>query len=317
MSVSGPSRLTVAASGDPCATRWGTPEAAQRVLGESLRQLRHDAGLTLREVAEPLRGSEAKVSRLERGAGSPKERDIEDLIVFFRVPDEKAREIRALLRQARESPWWSQFSDVTPSYLRRLIGLEGSAAGIHTYENHVVPGLLQTEEYARAVIRAALPQADLMTVERKVELRVSRQKVLQSAQPPMVRALLDEAILRRPVGDYGVMWRQLRHLREVARRPSVRLRVVEFEQGTGRVPHYPITRLHFGDGGPSELVYVEHLESATYVTRPTELERYRSLLEEVGEAASGWERTEELLTGAIEEYRRKDLGDRRARGRAR
>ena len=305
MSASGPTRLPVA-SGDPLPPRWGTPEAAQRVLGESLRQLRREAGLTLREVAEPLRGSAAKVSRLERGASSPKERDIEDLIVFFRVPDEKAREIRALLRQARESPWWSQFSDVTPNYLRRLIGLEGSAARIYAYENHVVPGLLQTEEYARAVIRAALPHADETTVERKVELRVSRQKVLQAAQPPTVRALLDEAILRRPVGDYGVMWRQLTHLRDVARRPSVRLRVVEFEQGTGRVPHFPITRLHFGDGGPSELVYVEHLDSATYVTRPAELERYRGLLEEINEVASGWERTEELLFEAIEEYRSKD-----------
>ncbi|RMI39363.1 helix-turn-helix domain-containing protein [Streptomyces triticirhizae] len=104
MSASGPSRLPFAASGDPSSPRRGTPEAAQRVLGESLRQLRREAGLTLREVAEPLRGSAAKVSRLERGASSPKERDIEDLIVFFRVPDEKAREIRALLRQARESP---------------------------------------------------------------------------------------------------------------------------------------------------------------------------------------------------------------------
>ncbi|RMI39364.1 DUF5753 domain-containing protein [Streptomyces triticirhizae] len=195
---------------------------------------------------------------------------------------------------------------MTPNYLRRLIGLEGSAAGIHAYENHVVPGLLRTEEYARAVIRAALPHADAMTLQRKVELRVSRQRVLAAPRPPMVRALLDEAILRRPVGDYGVMWRQLTHLREMARRPSVRLRVVEFERGAGRVPHYPVTRLHFGDGGPSELVYVEHLDSATYVTRPAELERYRGLLEEINEVASRWERTEALLSEAIEEYRRKD-----------
>ncbi|MDT0268513.1 helix-turn-helix transcriptional regulator [Streptomyces sp. DSM 44915] len=306
MSASGPSRLRVAASGDLPSTRWETPEAAQRVLGECLRQLRKERGLTLKQAAEPIRGSAAKISRLERGACSPKERDIEDLITFFRVSEGKAREIRMLLQQARLHPWWWQFSDVTPNYLRRLIGLEGSAVEIHSYEDHVVPGLLQTEEYARAVIRSALPTADTTTIERKVALRVSRQRILKAAQRPTVFALLDEAILRRPVGGYGVMWRQLAHLRRLALSDLLHLRVIEFEGGVGHVPNYPVTRLHFGDGGPSELVYLEHLESATYVTRPADLERYRHLLDQSKGVAASKERTNALLDRTIEEYRRKD-----------
>ncbi|WP_052847680.1 helix-turn-helix domain-containing protein [Streptomyces avicenniae] len=284
------------------------PEVAARVLGEYLRLLRKEQGFALKDVAGPIRGSIAKVSRLERGVSPPKERDIEDLIRFFRVSDERAREIRALLRQAQESPWWKQFSDVTPEYLRRLIGLEGAAVGIYTYENHVVPGLLQTPEYARAVIRAALPNAQDEDVERRVTLRMTRQRLIHSPQRPRVVALLDEGILRRPVGGAAVMCAQLEHLREVALLENVHVRIVEFDKGACCAPSYPITRLHFGDGGPSQLVYVEHIESAHYVTRASEVEQYRVVLDKINQVAADRRRTRELVDEAIDGYRARGGG---------
>ncbi|MEV1007858.1 helix-turn-helix transcriptional regulator [Streptomyces sp. NPDC049881] len=309
MSATGSGRRTPMAPAVPVSRQQGRPEVAARVLGEYLRLLRKEQGLALKDVAEPIRGSVAKVSRLERGVSPPKERDIEELIRFFRVSDERAREIRALLRQAQESPWWKQFSDVTPEYLRRLIGLEGAAVGIYTYENHVVPGLLQTPAYARSVIRAALPNVHDDDIERRVTLRMTRQQLIHSPQRPRVVALLDEGILRRPVGGAAVMCAQLEHLREVARLENVHVRVVEFEKGACRVPSYPITRLHFGDGGPSQLVYVEHIDSAHYVTRASEVEQYRVVLDKINQVAADRRRSRELLDEAIAGYRERARAD--------
>ncbi|WP_165956044.1 helix-turn-helix domain-containing protein [Streptomyces hainanensis] len=287
-------------------SRRGKPEAAARVLGQYLRDLRRERGLALKDVAEPIRGSAAKVSRLERGVSPPKERDVEDLIAFFKIPEGPAQEIRTLLRQAQESPWWDEFRDVMPGYLRRLIGLEGSALGIYTYENHVVPGLLQTANYARAVIRTALPGKSAADIERRVTLRLTRQGLLSSPQRPVVMALLDESILHRPVGGAEVMCEQLEHLLQVSQLPRVHVRVVGFEKGACRVPCYPITRLHFGDGGPTQVVYVELLGKATYVTSAAEFERYRIVLDRVNQVAEGWQESQDLLHRALAKYRSRE-----------
>ncbi|MFF7205353.1 helix-turn-helix domain-containing protein [Streptomyces sp. NPDC008141] len=276
------------------------PEAAARLLGAQLRDLRLERGLTLETVGKVIRGSASKISRLERGMHPPRERDIYDLVRFFQLGPEQAGEIDALLRQAQNSAWYKQYSDVTPRYLKRLIGLEGSAQTIHTYENHVVPGLLQTPEYARAVVEAALPLAP--GNERRVELRMGRQQLLHSDQRPLVIALLDEGILRRPVGGYEVMCEQLEHLLQASEFPGVNIRIVEFEQSALVSPTYPITHLHFNDGGPPEVVYVEHIDSAMYLTRPTDVERYRHVLNELGFVAANRQRSQKLLHQALERY---------------
>ncbi|RSO06915.1 XRE family transcriptional regulator [Streptomyces sp. WAC 06783] len=279
-------------------------EAAARLLGEQLRRMRQERGLALKNVAPLIRGSVSKVSRLERGESPPKERDVFDLIRHYGATAEQRREIDSLLRQTQDSAWWQQYSDVTPNFLKRLIGLEDAADKIYTYENHVVPGILQIRDYARVLVAAAMPSAPPEAVERPVELRMARQQLLSKPNPPEVIALMEEGILRRPVGGPGVMCAQLEHLKRVAELPHVQLRIVEFEYGASAAPTYPITHLRFGDGGPAELVYVELLSSAQYLTKTAEVEQHRHVLAELSTVSASREKSAQMLDEALERYRR-------------
>ncbi|MCC3773853.1 helix-turn-helix transcriptional regulator [Streptomyces sp. UNOB3_S3] len=279
-------------------------EAAARLLGAQLRILRQEQGLGLKDAAPVIRGSVSKVSRLERGESPPKERDVMDLALFYGATTEQIQEIEALLRQAQHNEWWQQYSDVMPGFLKRLIALEDSADEIHTYENHVVPGLLQTADYARVLVTAAMPDASEESIRKRVELRKRRQLMLNNDLPRVV-ALLDEGVLRRPVGGPRVMYEQLKYLLHAGEVQNVNIRIVEFEYSADVAPTYPITHLRFGDGGPAELVYVEHIDNAMYRTRPEEVDRYRHVLNELGYAAATREKSNRLLAEAAERYRRR------------
>ncbi|MFE7120156.1 helix-turn-helix domain-containing protein [Streptomyces sp. NPDC057654] len=283
-------------------------EAAPRLLGEELRQMRLERRLTLKEVAPVIRASVSKISRLERGESPPRERDVKDLARHYGAEAEKMRELDSLLRLMHDGAWWQQYADVTPSFLKRLIGLEGTAQKIFTYENHIVPGLLQTPEYARVLVEAAMPSAKPEVVNRRLDLKMGRKALLHHEHRPQVIALLDEGILLRPVGGPSVMWEQLTYLRELAAEyqrgeQNVNIRIVEFARGASVSPPTPITHLLFGDGGPAELVYIEQVDSANYVTKPSEVERYRHVLLEVSNAAATRRESLELLDKAIERYR--------------
>ncbi|MEV4872829.1 helix-turn-helix domain-containing protein [Streptomyces syringium] len=273
--------------------------AAARLLGDQLRRLRQERGLGLKDVAPVIRGSVSKVSRLERGESPPKDRDIRDLLQYYGVAPDLSREIEGLVQQTRNEEWWHQYLDVTPGFLKRLVSLEGSAAQICTYETHVVPGLLQTPAYARVLVAAAMPGATEEEVAKRVNLRVGRQRILEYHRPAVV-ALLDEAVLHRCVGGAEVMREQLEHLQELAGRDHINIRVVPFNGGVDVTPAYPITHLHFDDGGPAELVYVEHIASAQYLTRPKEIDQYRSVLDRLRGAAVRREESNLLLSAAIE-----------------
>ncbi|KOG86733.1 helix-turn-helix domain-containing protein [Streptomyces varsoviensis] len=283
-------------------------EAAPRLLGEELRQMRLERRLTLREVAPVIRASVSKISRLERGESPPRERDVKDLARHYGADPEKMRELDSLLRLMHDDAWWQQYADVTPSFLKRLIGLEGAARKISTYENYVVPGLLQTRAYARVLVEAAMPAAEADVVDRRLELKMGRKALLHHENRPQVIALLDEGILMRPVGGPRVMWEQLTHLRELAAEyaegeQNVNIRIVEFARGASVSPPTPVTHLVFGDGGPAELVYIEQVDSANYVTKPAEVERYRHVLLELSNAAADRKQSLRLLDAAIERYR--------------
>ncbi|WP_033039057.1 helix-turn-helix domain-containing protein [Streptomyces monomycini] len=298
------------AAGEPLASvhplaQGSKREAAARLVGEQLRRMRQERGLALKDVAPLIRGSVSKVSRLERGESPPKERDVFDLIRHYGASEEQQREIDSLLRQAQDSAWWQQYSDVTPSFLKRLIGLEDAAEKIYTYENHVVPGILQIPDYARVLVAAAMPSVSPDAVERPVALRMARQRLLFKENPPEVLALLEEGILRRPVGGPAVMCAQLEHLKRVAELPHVHLRIVEFEYGASAAPTFPITHLRFGDGGPAELVYVEQISSAQYLTKTAEVEQHRHILDELRFVAASREKSVQILDAALDRYRRR------------
>ncbi|OON80079.1 helix-turn-helix domain-containing protein [Streptomyces tsukubensis] len=272
------------------------------MVGEQLRSLRQDRGLGLKDVAPIIRSSVSKISRLERGESPPKDRDVLDLVRYYGLSPQERRSIESLLQQAHNEEWYEHYNDVTPTYLRRLISLEGIAEEICTYENHVVPGLLQTPDYARALVKAAMPNATEETLDRIVDLRINRQLILDQ-DIPRVSALLDQGILLRPRGGTTVMRRQLEHLLHAADVAKVNIRIVEFVRGASVSPPYPITHLKFRDGGPAELAYVEHVTGATYVTRPLDLDEHRNVLSTLRDAAATMERSKTVLRKAIEMYR--------------
>ncbi|MFI5617119.1 helix-turn-helix domain-containing protein [Streptomyces sp. NPDC051567] len=276
--------------------------AADRMLGQELRTWREARGLTLRQVAPVIRGSVSKISRLERGESPPKPRDVRDLARYYGVDDQGMRTIEQLLEHAQSSEWYEQFSDVTPDYLKRLIQMEGDAEEICVYENLVVPGILQTRAYARHMVRAVMPSARPEEIERVVDLRHQRQFRLMEGPLPRVTALLEESVLHRRYGDPEVMREQLRHLLDACDIAKVNIRVLALSRAYGATPPYPIMHLKFGDPDQSELAYVEHVSSATYVTRPRALDDHRNALTNLRHAAESREDSRRLIAEAMARF---------------
>ncbi|MEU3529541.1 helix-turn-helix transcriptional regulator [Streptomyces sp. NPDC038707] len=277
--------------------------AASRNLGNFLRELRTRRGLTMAQAKHAIRGSVSKISRLERGESPPKEQDVWDLARLYGASGGELQDIHDLLRQVRQETRGSQFSDVTPDFLRRLIELEKSAVHIRAYENCVVPGLLQTREYAKAVIEAAIPEADEVTVSRHLQVRKERWELYSNAQDTEITAVLDEGVLRRMVGGPEIMLGQLRHLSVAAGEdmPNVNIRVIPFDRGLSTAPSFPITHLTFKNGGPPEMVYLELLDSANYITETAKLAQYRLVLDRTLDAALGRRESVAFLEKMIKE----------------
>ncbi|WP_406300992.1 helix-turn-helix domain-containing protein (plasmid) [Embleya sp. NBC_00888] len=283
--------------------RQDNPAAAVKVLGAMLRDLRRARGLGLKDAAPVIRASMSKISRLERGEHPPRRRDVLDLVAFYGADSaETVAEVEELLRTAATESWWSHYSDVTPGWLRRLISLEDSAEEIRTYEVQVVPGLLQTRAYARAVVRAGFPAADVSDIERRVDLRMQRQSLLRGPQRPKLLALLDESILWRPVGGPEVMAEQMRFLLTQMRRRRISVNVVRYGEAASVAPPSSVTVLRFAAGGPSELVYLEQIDGALYLSRESELDAYRLRLSRLVQAAEDGPATEAMLEQAITRY---------------
>lgn len=249
------------------------------LVGSRLRRLREAKGISREDAGYVIRASESKMSRLELGRVSFKERDIADLLVHYGVTDPAERDaLLDLARAANEPGWWREYEDVTPGWFANYIGLEEAAIGIRTYEVQFVPGLLQTPAYSRAVIASAVPPPTDHAVERAAELRAIRQRVLTRANPPHVWAVLDEAALRRPVGDVAVTRDQLRHLVELAEGPHVALQVLPLRYGTHAAGGGAFTILRFADPDLADVVYLEQLVSALYLDKADHVDRYTEVL---------------------------------------
>ncbi|MET8677927.1 helix-turn-helix transcriptional regulator [Streptomyces sp. NPDC004647] len=253
----------------------GGPTALRIVLGTQLRKLREANGVSTQTAANAIRGSHAKISRLELGRVGFKERDVADLLTLYGIADPSEREdFLALARRATAPGWWHQYSDVLPSWFETHLGLEEAAAVIRTYENQFVPGLLQTEGYARAVTKLGHPRASATEVERRVRLRTTRQELLHREDPPRFWAVLDEASLRRPLGGTAVMREQLTHLIEMARLPHVTLQIAPFSLGGVAAAGGPVTILRFLEPDLPDVVYLEQLTSALYLDKEEDVDDY-------------------------------------------
>ncbi|UFQ19627.1 MULTISPECIES: helix-turn-helix domain-containing protein [Streptomyces] len=265
----------------------GGPTVLRIILGTQLRRLRESVGVTREEAADAIRGSHAKICRLELGRVGCKERDVADLLTLYRVTDEERRAAFLALARGTSTPgWWHRYNDVLPGWFETLIGLEEAASVIRTYEVQFIPGLLQTAEYARAVCRLGDPHAAAPEVERRVELRLRRQALLTAPNPPRLWAVLDEACLRRPLGGPGVMVAQLRHLLEMTRLPNVTVQIAPFDLGGHAAAGGPITILRFLEPDLPDIVYLEQLTSALYLDKRDDVDHYLAVTDQLSAQAS-------------------------------
>ncbi|MEV6315719.1 helix-turn-helix transcriptional regulator [Streptomyces sp. NPDC051776] len=278
------------------------PTALRIVLGTQLRKLREASGVSTKVAAETIRGSHAKISRLELGRVGFKERDVADLLTLYGItdPDERA-DFLALARQATAPGWWHQYSDVLAPWFETHLGLEESASVIRTYQNQYVPGLLQTEEYARAVTQLGNPRASEQEIERRVRLRIARQEILHQSDPPRLWVVLDEAVLRRPIGGPGVMRAQLRRLIEMTQLPHITLQIAPFSLGGVAAAGGPVTILRFQEPDLPDVVYLEQLTSALYLDKRDDVDNYLSVMDRLSAEAERPVATLPFLVNMLDE----------------
>jgi transcriptional regulator with XRE-family HTH domain len=278
------------------------PTVLRMLLGGQLRKLREAAGITPDQAGYEIRASRSKISRLEHGRVSFKERDVADLLSLYGVTDSGQRHHLLMLAERANSPgWWARYDDVLPDWFETYIGLEQATSLIRTYELQFVPGLFQTEDYARAVTllghRAAPPEE----IERRVSLRLKRQEILSRAEPvPKVWAVIDESALRRPLGGREVMREQLRHLVELTESPQVTLQIMPFDRGGHSAAGGSFAILRFADSDLPDIVYIEQLTGALYLDRPEELDHYREVMNSLSAEAETPAESKRQLTNLIE-----------------
>jgi transcriptional regulator with XRE-family HTH domain len=281
----------------------------RRQLGRYLRDLRGQARLTVRAAAEALEWSEAKIWRIETGQTSMRSLDVEQMCRIYGAPADATEGLMALAKETKAKGWWLSYSDVINEGFDVYIGLEEAAAHLLWYEAELVPGLLQTAEYARTLIRADNPGLDDDEVERRVQLRIARQSLItRVTAAPELRVVLNESILRRPVGGYDVIRAQLRRLVEVSDLPNVALKVLPFDVGMhAGIMSGPFVVLEFpasGNGRASEppTVYVDGFTGALFLDKPGEINRYRAAFGDIWAAAVDEAASRNLIVKAAEEF---------------
>lgn len=259
-----------------------SPTVRQRELGVRLRELRTAKGLTVEMVAKELLCSPTKISRAETGVRRATLRDVRDLCQLYEVDAATSAELMELARGAYQPGWWTKYDDLK---IAPLIGLEEAATAITLFEMYYFPGLLQTEDYARAIIKGIAPRMDEKVLAQRVEARMTRQKLLEGPKPPKLRVLLDEAVLRRHVGGPAVMRAQLGKVLSVMREEKATVQVIPYTVGAYGASDSNFIYMEFAGTKLPDLVYVEGLVSQLYMERPDEVERYTEALDYLRDAA--------------------------------
>src|ERR1022692_3007650 len=281
---------------DVTETRPGGPTVLRMILGRQLQALREKAGMSYEQAAAAIYSSEWTVRRMERAEGGLKPLTVKSLLMAYGVTD--AHEIDtflALSRDASKPSWWHSYDDVLPSWFRVALGLEEAATLIRAYEPHVVPGLLQTRDYIHAISTANFPAATREETERRVALRLARQELLTRSGAPDYWVVLEESLLRRPVGGPDVMRAQFAHLIVIAARPNITIQVIPFAAGWHPAVYGMFNTFRFAGPELPDVVYCEGLTSAYYLNKSEETARYTEALDRMCAQAATPERTITIL----------------------
>lgn len=269
-----------------------SPTVRRRELGALLRALRNEKGLTVEQVATSLMCSPSKVSRMETGHGAATPRDIRDLCNLYGVTGEAERDqLMSLAREGKRAGWWQGYD---LDYFATYVGLEAEATGIRYFQSTIVPGLMQTPAYARAMHEAGIPKFTPERIDQLIEVRLTRQRVLVRKPPVRLEVILDEAVLHRLVGGAEVMKGQLDRLIEMSNQPNVSIQVIPYSAGAHPAMDSTFNILEFA-GPVSSVVYVEGLVGWIYVERSPDVDRYRQVFEHLRTVASAPRESVELI----------------------
>ncbi|MFJ1794721.1 helix-turn-helix domain-containing protein [Kitasatospora griseola] len=277
------------------------PTVRRRRLGAELRRLRELRGMTAEEVAGRLMVSQSKISRLENGRRSISQRDVRDLCDVYQVEDERVRNgLMEMAKESRQRGWWHEFGDIPYSV---YIGLEAEASSIRAYESSFVPGLLQTPEYAEAVVTGTQPDTDPAAIRRRVEVRLKRQhRIHGEDQIGSLWVVVDEAVLRRQVGGPQVMAAQLYQLVELGERPNINLQVIPFSNGAHPGMTGTFSLMEFPESADSTVVYFEGVTSDLYLEKEADVRRYTNLYDHLRAAALSVTESRSMITQLAEEF---------------
>jgi transcriptional regulator with XRE-family HTH domain len=274
-------------------------------LGQELRRLRETKGMTAEEVAERLLVSQSKISRLENGRRSISQRDVRDLCGVYEVEDHRVVDsLMQMAKDSRQQGWWHAFGDIPYSV---YIGLETDAASLRVYEPQVVPGLLQTRPYAEALIAGALPESGTNDIEKRVSVRLRRQERIRDTDHPLrLWVVIDEAALRRQVGDKQLMREQLEHLVELSHQPHVTVQVLPFAMGAHPGINGQYAILEFPDASDSSVVYIEGVTSDLYLEKANDVQKYSVMYEHLRAQALNVDQTRQFIADIAKMYAQGD-----------
>jgi transcriptional regulator with XRE-family HTH domain len=277
----------------------GAPTVLRILLGTQLRRLRESRGISAQTAAKAIRGSESKISRIELGRSAVREVDVADLLQLYGITDTAEREqLLTLASQANEQGWWHRYQDVMPPWFQYYIGLEESAESIRSFDTQFVPGLLQTEDYAAAVIQ--LDGYTSAEADRRVYLRKERQRRF-AAGGLRLWAIIDEVALRRPVGSNAVRHGQLRHLLEISGRPGLTIQICPLLTGMSYAAPGSFSILKFATDDLPDIVYAEQLTTALYLDKRADVDRYTQAMDQIAASSTTSEQTTEIIQSVIEE----------------
>ncbi|MFJ6831127.1 helix-turn-helix transcriptional regulator [Streptomyces sp. NPDC091209] len=272
------------------------PTVGQVVLGRRLLDLRERAGLKREEAARILRVAPATVRRMEMAEVSLKIPYLQLLLKSYGVSDEEAEAFVQLAEDANKPGWWQRFHDILPDWFSMHVSLEGAAALLRSYEPHFVPGLLQTEDYARGVLKAgAIGQTRPEDIERHVALRMQRQDLLTREDSPRIWAVMDETVLRRTIGGPEVMRAQIDKLLQATKLPHVTLQVIPFSSGPHPGTYGPFVLFRFAMPELPDMVYSEYLTGAVYLDARSEVATHLEVMDRMAAQAATAHRTKEIL----------------------
>lgn len=272
------------------------PTVRRRRLGKELRRLREDAGKTIAEAAQWVGIKPPTISKIENGRQAIRPTNVRLLLQLYGIGAPDADTLIRLAGEANQRGWWASYGDTVPDWFRNFVGLEADASEINGYDSELVPGQLQTAEYAEAVTLAAHPNTTVDELRRQVTFRHERQERLAGNNPPRLHFVLNEAVLRRPVGGAEAFHKQLEHLAEVTRLPHVDVQVLPFSAGphaamgqTFRVVRFP------GDEAGLDFVYQENDRGALYLERPADVDRYQTVFDQLAAMALSSSETSTFL----------------------